>query len=147
MAYRRIHNKGDWRHEEAVAAGTIKPGMILEMTTDGEVQAHSNEGGRHGRMVAVEDALQGNGVDTDYSEDDIVSIAVMSPGSVFNLLMLAGETGSPGQEVASDGTGHVILVSNLSTSTELDNIVGHIDASEAEFDALEEDTLKAIQIA
>jgi len=146
MAYRRIHNKGDWRHEEAVAAKVIAPGMLLEITTSGTVQPHSNEGGRCERLVAQEDALQGRGVDTDYAVDDIVSIAVMAPGSVFNMLMLAGETGSPGQEVASDGNGHIILAANLSTATELDQIVGRIDASEATFTTLAVNTLKAIRI-
>ena len=147
MAYYRIHNKGTlWRHEEAVANAAIQPGMLIEMMTTGKVRAHSTEGGRGERLVAMEDALQGNGVDTNYAADDIVSIAVMEPGSVFNLLMAAGETGSPGQEVVSAGDGTVKLASNLDSSSLNKQVIGHIDASETAFTTLAANTLKAIRI-
>jgi hypothetical protein len=147
MAYFRIHNKGTlWRHEEAVAAGTITPGMLCEITTSGTIQAHSTAGGRGERLVALEDALQGRGVDTDYSAAEIVQFAVMEPGGVFNMLMAAGETGSPGQEVVSGGDGTVILASNLDSSGLNLQVIGRIDASEATFTALVANTLKAIRM-
>ena len=146
MAYRRIHNKGDWRHEELLAAGTITPGMLLEVTTSGTVRAHATEGGCAERLIAVEDALQGQTVDDDYSASDVVSMAVAAPGAVFNMLMKKGETGSPGQEVVSAGDGTLILVDNISTGTTMAQVIGRIDASEAAFGALAADTLKAIRI-
>jgi len=146
MAYRRIHNKGDWRHEEAVAASTITPGMLLEVTTSGTVQAHSTEGGRAERLAAAEDALQGKTVDNDYSADDVVSMMLPAPGSVVNLLMAAGETGSPGQEVMSAGDGTLKLVANASSGVTVEQVVGRIDASEATFTALAANALKAIRI-
>jgi hypothetical protein len=146
MAYRRIHNKGDWRHEEEVAAGTISPGMVLEVTTSATVQAHSSEGGRCERLIAIEDALQGGTVDDNYSAADIVSIAVANPGSVFNLLMAAGETGMPGQEVISAGDGTVKLADNLSSGGTVSQVIGRIDTSEAVFTALAANALKAIRI-
>lgn len=146
MSYNRIHNKGDWRPEEAVAAGTITPGMLCEITTSATVQAHSTEGGRAERLVALEDALQGNGIDTDYSADDIVSLAVMAPGSVHNMLMALGETGSPGQEVVSAGDGTLKLASNLDSARLNLQVIGRIDPSEAVFTSLAADTLKAIRI-
>lgn len=147
MAYYRIHNKGtQWRHEELVAAGTITPGMLCEVTTSGTVQAHSTQGGRAERLVALEDALQGNGVDTNYSASDVTQLAVMETGSVFNLLMASGETGSPGQEVVSNGDGTIILASNLASASLNLQVIGHIDASEATFTALAANTLKAVRI-
>jgi hypothetical protein len=147
MAYYRIHNKGTlWRHEEAVAAGTITPGMLCEITTSGTVQAHSTAGGRAERLVALEDALQGNGVDTNYSALDVVQFAVAAPGEVFNLLMASGETGSPGQEVVSGGDGTVILADNLDSAGLLLQVIGRIDASEATFTSLAANTLKAIRM-
>ena len=42
---------------EAVAAKTITPGMLLELTSAGKVQAHSVEGGDAMPMIAFENAL------------------------------------------------------------------------------------------
>lgn len=146
MAYTRIHNKGDWRHEELVAAGAVTPGMLLEVTTAGKGQAHSSEGGRSERLIAIEDALQGNGVDTAYSAADILSIAVAEPGSVFNLLMESGNDGAPGAEVISAGNGKVKCVDMATSAALIKQVIGRIDASEAAFTTLAADTLKAIRI-
>lgn len=148
MAYFKIHNKGEYyRHEELVAAGTISPGMLCEVTTSGTVQAHSTEGGYAERLVAEEDALQGNGVDTDYSAADIVSLAVALPGDVFNMLMASGEDGAPGQAVVSAGDGTLICLDDMTSAGVLKQIVGYIDASESAFTTLAANTLKAIRIA
>jgi hypothetical protein len=148
MAYFKIHNRGGWRHDEATAAGTITPGMLLEVTYEGKVQAHSTEGGRCERLVAQEDALQGHGVDTNYDTvtNTIVSIAIMEPGSVFNLLMKSGEDGAPGAEVISAGNGTVKCVDNVTSANLIDQVIGRIDASEAAFTTLAANTLKAIRI-
>jgi hypothetical protein len=147
MPYTRIHNKGtQWKHDEAVAVAGITPGMLLEMTAAAKVQAHSTAGGRCERLIAQEDALQGRGVDTDYSADEIVAVAIAEPGSVFNMLMALGETGSPGEEVVSGGDGTVILASNLASDALNKQVVGRIDASEDTFTALAAATLKAIRI-
>jgi len=147
MAYYRIHNKGTlWRHEELVAAGTITPGMLCEVTASGTVQAHSTEGGRAERLIACEDALQGNGVDTNYSAADIVSLAVAAPGEVFNMLMAAGEDGAPGAAVVSGGDGTVVCTDNVSSAGVITQVIGYIDPSEAAFTTLASNTLKAIRL-
>lgn len=147
MAYYRIHNKGTlWRHEEAVAAGTVTPGMLCEMTSSGTVQAHSSEGGRAERLIALEDALQGRGVDTNYSAADIVTLAVAAPGEVFNLLMASGEDGQPGDEVISAGDGTIKCVDNATSAALITQIIGEIDPSEAAFTTLGANTLKAIRL-
>ena len=147
MAYFRIHNKGTlWIHDEADAAGTITPGMLTEVTSAAKVQAHSTEGGRAERLIALEDALQGNGVDTDYSADDVVTLAVGMPGEVFNLLVALGEALSPGDEVVSAGDGAVIGTSSVASATTINQVIGRVDASEDTFTALAADTLKAIRL-
>jgi hypothetical protein len=147
MAHFRIHNKGTlWIHDEAPAASTITPGMVCEMTSSKTVQAHSTEGGRAERLVALEDALQGNGVDTDYSADDIVTLAIPMPGEVFNLLVAAGQALNPGDEVVSGGDGTVIAASDVSTGVTVAQVIGRIDASEDAFTALASNTLKAVRL-
>jgi len=147
MAYYKVHNKGSlWRHEELVAAGTITPGMLCEVTSDGEVQAHSTEGGRAERLIAQEDALQGKGVDTDYSADAIVSLAVAGPGDVFNMLVALGEAGDPGEPVISDGNGALKTVDNATSAAVVVQVIGYIDASETAFTTLAAAALKAIRL-
>jgi hypothetical protein len=147
MAYFRIHNKGTLSiHDEAEAAGTITPGMVCEMTSSKTVQAHSTEGGRAERLIACEDALQGNGVDTDYSAADIVTLALAIPGEVFNLLVATGEALNPGDEVVSGGDGTVIASSNVSSGVTVAQVIGRVDASEDAFTALAANTLKAIRL-
>lgn len=148
MAYYTIHNKGvNWRREELVAAGTITPGMLCEVTTDGKVRAHSVEGGRAERLVAIEDVLQGKGVDTNYSASDLVSLAVMEPGSVWNLLVASGQSGAPGNAVISAGNGKVKCASDATSAAVIKDVIGYIDASEPTFTTLGADTLKAIRIS
>jgi hypothetical protein len=148
MAHYTIHNKGvNWRREELVAAGTISPGMLLEVLAAGTIQAHSLEGGRSERLVAIEDVFQGKGVDTNYSAADQVFVAVVEPGSVWNLLMAAGEDGAPGAAVISAGDGTVKCVDNASSAGLIAQVIGYIDESEAAFTTLAANTLKAIRIA
>lgn len=148
MVYTRIHNKGTlWDHDEAPAESAISPGMVCEIIAAGTVQPHSTEGGRAERLIAQEDALRGKGVDTDYSSDAIVGLFIARPGEVFNLLFASGETGTPGAPVISKGDGTVGLVDNASTGTVIKQVIGYIDRSEASFDALDDDTLKAIRLA
>jgi len=148
MTYYKIHNKGTlWDQEELVAASTISPGMLCEVIAAGTVQAHSLEGGRAERLIAMEDALQGNGVDTDYSADDPVSLAIARPGETWNLLMASGEDGAPGAPVVSKGDGTVGCVDNVPSSGVITQVIGYIDPSEAAFSTLAADTLKAIRLA
>jgi len=104
----RIHLVGEWRREEAAAAGTISPGMLIEEDSNGEFQAHSTEGGTAMRLVAVEDALQGNTIDDDYSADDLVSANVEQPGNEVQMYLKAGENVAIGADLISAGDGTLI---------------------------------------
>ena len=105
--YYRIHNKGGHRHDENVAHAAISPGNILELNSDNEVLKHDTENGtlNSGKLIAVEDALQGNGVTDDYAAGDIVMVEVAESGSEWNLLVAAGATLTIGEELISDGSG------------------------------------------
>lgn len=147
MAYEKVHNKGTlWMKEELVAAATISPGMLLEVTAAGKVQAHSVEGGRAERIIALEDEFQGKTVSDNYSADDPVQMAVALPGEVFNMLMAAGEDGAPGAPVVSGGDGTVVCVDNVSSTGVITQVIGYIDASEDAFATLAANTLKAIRL-
>jgi hypothetical protein len=120
--------------------------MLCEVTTAGKIQAHSTEGGYAERLVAQEDALQGKGVDTNYSATAIVLLAVAAPGDVFNMLVASGEDGVPGAAVCSNGDGLLECTDNMTSAGVLKQIIGYIDASEVAFTTLAANTLKAIRL-
>lgn len=92
--------------EEKIAAGTITPGMLVGIDSAGKVVAHAVSGGV-ARMVAIEDELQGNGVDTNYSATDQVQCWATTPGDQANLLLVAGQNIAIGDYVKSNGAGKV----------------------------------------
>ena len=145
MAYSKIHNKGDWRHEEAVASKAITPGMLCQIVTDGRVQFHSTQGGRAERLVAYEDALQGGTVDTAYAVGGQVMLALVEPGTVMNMLIAAGQNADPGEEVISNGDGTLIVIGSQASAAINVQVIGRIDASEAAFTTLAANTLKAVR--
>jgi len=99
---------GEFRREESVAAATIEPGMLLELTSADKVQAHSVSGGTAERAFAVEDALQGKSIEDDYDADDIVSYNLVMPGSVVFAILKKGENVDVGDFLSSDGAGRLI---------------------------------------
>ncbi len=119
----RIMLKGRYEHEEAVAAGTIKPGMLIEQIDGDKVQAHSTEGGYAERLVAVEDALQGKSVADSYSAGDVVSFAAVLPGSECQMLLKAGESVSIGERLISGGNGTVICQHSEASTTTVRQII------------------------
>ncbi len=126
MAANTIQLKGDFRLEEALASGTIYPGMLLEVTsaTAHTVRVHSTEGGEAERIVAVEDALQGKTINDAYSSASKLQYHVCAPGSEVRMFYGALCSAiSKGTKLISDGLGHLIPVADLSTSTLETNII------------------------
>jgi len=143
MAYRTIHSKGDYRTEEVAAAGTITPGMLCEMTSAATVQAHSTEGGRAERLVAMEDALQGRAVSTNYSASEIVTLGLPVPGTEMAMLIASGESANIGDELVSAGDGTLKNASNLASASMNEQVIAIAVES---FTTLSENTLKLVRI-
>lgn len=94
--------------EEYVAAATITPGMLLEYTSAGKVQAHQNAGQNVVQMFALEDELQGNGIDDDYSSDDPVQVWVPGRGDqVYAILKDDTVAVTTGDYLESAGGGYL----------------------------------------
>jgi len=107
-AYNRIHLRGPYaQFEEALASGTVKPGHLLELTdaSADTVKAHATAGGFSERAFALEDALQGNDVDDDYSAADRVQYVLAQPGDIVFAWIVAGEDISKGDQLISSGDG------------------------------------------
>ena len=128
MAYpNRIHRKGDFRHDEAKAneAG-IYPGMLLVMDANGEVGRHTDKGGAIGDeiLIAEEDALQGNTVETVYADNSLVSFLIPQKGTVLRMLLAEDEVIAIGEKVCSAGNGLIRSALDLDSPSELVVVIG-----------------------
>ncbi len=128
MAYpNRIHRKGTFRHEEMKAneAG-IYPGMLLKMDANSEVGMHDSKGGDLGDevLVAEEDALQANTVETVYADDAIVSIIIPQKGTVVRMLLAENEVLTIGEKVCSNADGRIRSAADIDSPSELLCVIG-----------------------
>lgn len=90
--------------EEYVSAGVITPGMLIQLNSAGTVQAHAAQGGNVLAMFALEDELQGNGIDDDYAATNPVQCWVPYRGDMVNALVI-GATLAIGDLLQSNGDG------------------------------------------
>ena len=97
--YRKLQSK-------KIATGqTIYPGMLLKLTSAGELTAHATQGGYAERIIAKEDSLQGKTVDDVYTAGQIADCAIPLPGSETQVLVVAGANIAIGDQLTSAGTG------------------------------------------
>ena len=103
--------KGDPLYKEARAGeANIRPGMILERDSAGEVVSHINAGRDTFRMFAIENRDIGEGVDDLYADNDRVHYIVARPGDEVRALLAAGTGGDVaiGAILESDGAGALL---------------------------------------
>lgn len=72
---------------ERAAAAAIIPGNVLELLTGNTVQKVTTAGGKFAFLVALEDELQGKGINDNYGAGDRVQVWVAGRGDVANLLL------------------------------------------------------------
>lgn len=90
---------------EAEANAAITPGMLLEYTTTGTVKAHATAAGKHAFMFALEDELQGKGINDDYAAGDKVQIWVAGRGDLVYALLEDEANIAIGDFLESNGAG------------------------------------------
>lgn len=101
---KRIHSKGEYRHEEDVADAAISPGNLIEITATGcKKQATADVACE--AAFAAEDALQGKTVSDDYAAGDVVSYILPVKGGVVNAILKAGTNYARGAKLAAVGDG------------------------------------------
>jgi len=105
----RIHLKGMGRIDEADAAGVVRPGQLLQLNVDGDVIPHGIVLGQAERVFALEDALQGRAIATDYASGELVSFVLAAPGDEIYAWLAVGESVNVGDFLGSDGFGHLVL--------------------------------------
>lgn len=123
--------KGDPRYEEDIVAAAFNPGHLLEKDSAGKIQKHSTEGGVAERAFAVEDALQGNTVDTAAVAGNTHPYVVAKPGDVVYAYIQAGQNVAIGNKLISAGDGTLIVDGQESSGTTVkDRIAEAVEAND-----------------
>lgn len=98
--------KGCPDRKELVAGGTITPGHLLKRNSSNELVVHPNAAQDAGAIFALEDDLQGHGIDDNYSSGDHVQAGYADFGDEIYAWLKAGSTAVVvGDELASAGNG------------------------------------------
>lgn len=106
-APRTILLKGRGYRMERAAAGTITPGHLLKLDSNGELVVQTVIG-RVPPIFAVENDLIGNDIDDNYVDNDFVQAEILGPGCEVNALVAASAAALViGDYVESAGDGTV----------------------------------------
>lgn len=118
MSVRTIRLQGQRNLKELVAAGAIKPGMLLAISTTGTVAAHAVAGKMQRRLFASENELIGKTVDDAYASGERVRGDLFAPNEVVGALLKKGFAYTPATALVSDGTGMLQPVTALASAAQ-----------------------------
>lgn len=99
MAYqivkpKKIRLKCSGHYDEGVVGTAFKPGMAIELQSDGEfhpVDSAAATAVKEGFKIAIEDALQGKTIDEAYVVGEICRYYVPRPGDHLYVMVKSGE--------------------------------------------------------
>ena len=91
--------------EEIDAVEVFTPGHLLEETSAGKVQKHSTEASTVLPMFALENELEGEGIDDAFSADDKVQCWIPYRGDMVYAWLADGEDVDIGNPLVSNGDG------------------------------------------
>jgi hypothetical protein len=100
-----VQSNGVTPRKEAKAHTAIRPGMLIKRNSDGEIQRHSTAGGKAAKLFAVEDVLQGKGIDDWYAANQRTFFIVAQRGDEVWALATHDVTLAVGDYVESAGDG------------------------------------------
>lgn len=91
--------------EELVANAAITPGHLVEEMTTGKVRKHATADGNAIPMFALENELEGKGIDDAYAADDRVQCWIAGRGDQVYAWLADGQNVSIGNFLVSNGDG------------------------------------------
>jgi hypothetical protein len=91
--------------EEFIANAALSPGHLVEIMYTGLIRKHVTAKGNALKMFALEDELQGKGVDDAYAAGDPVQVMIARTGDRVNAILADGETAVIGNWLVSNGDG------------------------------------------
>ncbi len=92
---------------EYPAEAAILPGELIQLNSSGNVEVHDVAGGNLLHMFALEDELQGNGIDDAYAAGDKVQCWVAVRGEEVYAILADGEDIAIGDFLESNGAGEL----------------------------------------
>ena len=92
---------------EKVANAAITPGMLIEPMPTDKVRAHATAEGNVLPMFALEDELQGDGIDDAYAAGDQVQCWIPQRGEEVYAILADGYDIDIGDWLASNGNGYL----------------------------------------
>ena len=93
--------------EEMVASAAITPGMLLIIESTGKVKAHNQADKDAFPIFALEDELQGKGIDDAYAANAPVQCWIPYRGDIVNAILADGQKVVIGDPLTSDGYGRL----------------------------------------
>lgn len=93
--------------EEMVASAAVTPGMLLIIESTGTVKAHNQADKDVFPIFALEDELQGKGIDDAYAANAPVQCWIPYRGDIVNAILADGENVAIGDPLTSDGYGRL----------------------------------------
>lgn len=136
----RIHLRGPFQYDEAVAFAALSPGHMLEFYNDAgtkKVRKHSLAGGQSVRCWAEENALEGfrygstqpggTSCDTAYAAGDLIPYLILGTGSWVSALLKGGVAYSIGDKLVSAGDGTLQKQSALNSLSNEAQIVAIVE--------------------
>jgi len=114
--------------EEAIANAEIAPGMLVELMSTNKLRKHATAAGNAAAMFAIENELEGQGVDTVYAAADIVQYRIFRPGDMVNAILANEENVAIGDFLESNGYGFLRKYVAAKTSFDVDQTAVEIDA-------------------
>lgn len=103
--------------EFEAGAATIYPGCLVEVGSNGKILVHNGAGHPALPMFAIEDALQGKGIDDAFASGDKVRVWIPTRGDIVYGILADGQTVAVGDFVESNGAGYLQKVGQASAST------------------------------
>lgn len=100
-----VKNDESITYDEALAGGTITPGMLITKNSSGKFIAHNSAGGACLPQFAIEDSLQGRTIGDDYVADELVRAVTAKPGDHVLAHIADGENIAIGDMLSSNGDG------------------------------------------
>lgn len=119
MALATIQLKGTGVSKEYDAGGVIRPGHLIALAADGDVDVHGGAGLNAVKMFALENELVGDGILVAYAAAERVKCWFPAPGSeVLAVLAASAAAIVIGDFLESDGDGTLrIATADAATDT------------------------------
>lgn len=116
---------------EYEASAVIIPGQLVQLDSDGKVKPHATAGGLAEKAFALEDELQGKGIDDAYAIGDRVQVWNTRPGDEVYALLNPSATAvniTIGDFLESAGNGSLQKYGTVSATATLPPIAIALEA-------------------